>query len=58
MQIQAFLTAAVINLKRLADAVLLALFAALAAGLEPIRIEAAPRAPTGIQPGPNAAITR
>ncbi len=31
MQIQAFLTAAVINLKRLADAVLLALFAALAA---------------------------
>jgi hypothetical protein len=43
MQIQAFLTAAVINLKRLADAVLLALFAALAAGLEPIRIEAAPR---------------
>jgi transposase len=42
MQIQAFLTAAVINLKRLADAVLLALFAALAAGLEPIRIEAAP----------------
>ncbi len=58
MQIQAFLTAAVINLKRLADAVLLALFAALAAGLGPIRIEAAPRAPTGIQPGPHAAITR
>ena len=31
MQIQAFLTAAVINLKRLAEAVLVALFAALAA---------------------------
>ena len=33
MQIQAFLTAAVINLKRLAGAVWLALFAAIAAGL-------------------------
>ncbi len=35
MQIQAFLTAAVINLKRLADAILAALFAALAAGAAP-----------------------
>jgi len=35
MQIQAFLTAAVINLKRLADAAILAIFAALAAGVAP-----------------------
>jgi transposase len=35
MQIQAFLTAAVINLKRLASAVLIALFAALAAAAAP-----------------------
>jgi transposase len=36
MQIQAFLAAAVINLKRLADAALLAVFAALACGAEPV----------------------
>jgi transposase len=36
MKTQAFLTAAVINLKRLADAVLLAIFAALAAGTAPL----------------------
>jgi transposase len=44
MQIQAFLTAAVINLERLADAVLLALFAALAAGLDPSRVNPPSRA--------------
>ena len=57
MQIQAFLTAAVINLKRLADAVLLALFAALATGLDPIQPNAAPTPPAESQPRPHTAIT-
>ncbi len=42
MQIQAFLTAAVINLKRLADAALLAVFAAIAIGGRDVRGRPAP----------------
>lgn len=49
MRIQAFLVAAVINLKRLAEAAWLALFAALAAGLAP-RPADTPEGPAGDPP--------
>lgn len=49
MRIQAFLVAAVINLKRLAEAAWLALFAALAAGLAP-RPADTPEGPVGAPP--------